>query len=78
MCVEGCGLQKQWARLPFPERECWKVNKADGEGDVAFNLGNAGLEAPRGSIRTVVRSPNPELREGAWMEVHICVSYNYG
>ena len=47
-----------------------------GRGGVAFNLGNAGLGAPRGSIRIMVRAPNPELRVGTWMEVHICVSYD--
>lgn len=49
-----------------------------GEGNVAFNLGNADLRAPWGSIKTVVGSPNPELRVGAWLEVYICVSFDCG
>lgn len=50
------------------------MNKEDGEGDVAFNPENADLRVPRGSIKAVVGSPNPELRGGASLEVHICVS----
>ena len=68
----------RWARLPFPSRDCWKVCKADGEGNVAFNIGNVDMGAPRGSIKSVVGSPNPELRAGAWLEVHIYVSYDCG
>lgn len=63
-----------WAVLSFPDRECWKMNKVDGEGDVAFNPENADLRVPRGSIKAVVGSPNPELRGGASLEAHICVS----
>lgn len=76
--LRAVACRSRWTRLPFPERELWKVNKADGEGDVAFNLGKADGGALGGGIKAVVGSPDPELGAGAWQEAHICVSYDCG